>query len=71
LTPRGTAPPAIVEHLDPHAEAADLDLSTPYRSDRIAAHEQTDDVGAAGDRGEVNVALDLFVDEIEALRRQR
>ena len=40
-------------------------------ADRIAADETAHDVGAAGNRREVDVALDVLVDEVEALRRQR
>ena len=61
----------VVEDVDLHAEPAALDLAAPDRQRRIAEHEAGDDVGAAGDRGEVHVALDRVVDVVEALRRQR
>ena len=36
-------------------EPARLDLAAPHRRDRIAADEAADDVGAAGDGGQVHV----------------
>ena len=56
----------VVEDLDRHAEAAALDLAAPDRADRVAPHEAGDDVGAAGDRGEADVLLDVRVDIVEA-----
>ena len=63
--------PVLVEHLDLHAQRAALDLAAPHRADRIAADEAAHDVGAAGNRRQVDVALHVLVDEVEALRRQR
>ncbi|MCH7664658.1 MAG: xanthine dehydrogenase family protein molybdopterin-binding subunit [Acidobacteria bacterium] len=60
-------PAAVVEHLDPHAEAPGLDLSGPDRSDGISDDEARDDVGAAGDRRQADVPLDLRIDKVEAL----
>src|SRR3546814_2322891 len=48
-----------------------LDLAAPNRADRIAADEAGDDVGAAGDRRQADVVLDVAVDVVEALRHQR
>ena len=61
----------LVEHIDRHAEARPLDLAAPDGLRRYAEHEAGDDVGAAGNRGEVDIRLDRLVDEIEILRRQR
>ena len=61
----------LVPHLDRHAEPAGLQLAAPDRRDRVAEREARHDVGAAGDRGEVQVLLDAPVDEVEALRHQR
>ena len=48
-----------------------LDLAAIHRLGRTAEHEAGDDVGAAGDRGQVHVGLDGAVDVVEALRQQR
>ena len=61
----------LVPDVDGEAEARPLDLALPDRLVRNAEHEAGDDVGAAGDRGEMDVALDGVIDEGEALRRQR
>ena len=58
----------IVQDLDREAEAAHLDLAAPDRAGRVAEHEAGDDVGAARDRGQLHVGLDLVVDVVEALR---
>ncbi len=61
----------LVEHLDRQTQPAGLDLAPPHRPDRISQHEARHDVGAARDRGEMNVALHLGVDVVEALGHQR
>ena len=61
----------LVEHLDRHAEAAALYLPAPHRADRVAEDEAGNDVGAAGDGGELHVALDVLVHVAESLRHQR
>ncbi len=57
--------------VDRHAETRGLDLATPHRAGGIAEHEAGDDIGAAGDRGEVHVFLDIAVDVIEAFGGER
>src|SRR6266545_4655624 len=61
----------LVENLHLHAECAALDLATPYRRDGIPTDETAHDVRPAGDRRQMNVALDVRVHEVETLRRQR
>src|SRR3546814_11559979 len=61
-------PAVVVEHLDRHAEAAALDLAAPNRAARIAADEAGDDVGAAGDRRQPDVVLDVAADVVETIR---
>src|SRR5690606_19831544 len=61
----------IAPYTDFHAEPAALQLAAPHRQYRAAQCEAGDDVGAAGDRGELQVGLDRAVDVIEAFRRQR
>ena len=60
-----------VAHLDREPEARSLDLAAVHRPGRVAEHEAGEDVGAARDRGEVQVGLHRLVDEVEGLRRQR
>ena len=66
-----TGRPAVVEHVDRHAEPARLQLAAPDRPDRVAQREAGDDVGAAADAGEVHVALDRRVDVVVAVLGQR
>jgi hypothetical protein len=61
----------VVPDLDGHAETRTLDLAAPDRQRRIAEHEAGNDVGAAGDRGQVHVGLDALIDKGKAFRRQR
>lgn len=61
----------VVEDFDPHAQGAGLNLTVPYRADRVTTDEAADDVGAPRNRCEVNILLDLLVDEIEAFRGER
>src|SRR3954470_254243 len=61
----------LVEDLNLHPEAAGLDLPPPYGADRIAKDKAADDVGATRDGGEVDIALDVVVHEVEALRCKR
>ena len=61
----------VVEDIDGKAEATSLNLAAPDRAGRIAEHEAANDVGAAGDGGQMNIALDLAIDEIEAFRGER
>ena len=44
-----------------------LDLAAPNRRQRIAADKAAADIGAARDRGEMNIGLDRLIDEIETL----
>ena len=64
------APSVVVEgvHIEPEPQA--LDLAAVDRDGGVAHHEAGDDVGAAADRGEADVALDGPVDEVEALRNE-
>ena len=64
-------PARLVEHVDRHAEPRPLDFAAPDRLRRDAEHEAGDDVGAARDRGEMQVRLDRVVDEVEVFRRER
>ncbi len=61
----------FVEDLDLHPECAHLDFAAPDWARRVAADETADDVGAAGNRRQVDIRLDVFVHEVEALRRKR
>src|SRR5262249_50573836 len=63
--------PEVVVALHLHAEFSALYLAAPPRARRIARGEARDDVGAAGDRGEVHVLLDLAVDVVVALSDER
>ncbi len=56
--------------LDLHAEAALLDFAGVNRAGRLAEHEAGDDVGAAADRGELQVALHAGVNPLEVPARQ-
>src|ERR1039457_6145877 len=49
----------LVPDLDLHAEAAALQLAAPHRQDGIGVGETRHDVGAAGNRRQAYVALDL------------
>ena len=49
----------FVEDLDRHAEAAALHFAATDRQQRIAEREAGNDVGAAGDRREADVRLDV------------
>ena len=53
--------------VDRHAQARCPGFRRARRAAGIAEHEAGDDVGAAGDRGEVHVRLDRVVDVFEAL----
>jgi hypothetical protein len=59
------------ENFDLHAEPAALQLTAMHRPQRIAEREARDQVGAAGNRGQLNVGFDAAVNEIEARRRER
>src|SRR4051812_44345912 len=61
----------LVEDLNLHRKTARLDLSPPYGADRIAEDETADDVGSTRDGGQVDIALDVVVHEVEALRCKR
>ena len=61
----------IVGHVHRHAETEGLQLTAPDRTDGIAQREAGDDVGAARNRGEMQVVLDGAVDVLEPLRRER
>src|SRR5205085_7807686 len=61
----------VVEDLDRHAESAHLDLAAPYGSDRIAESEAGDEVRAATNAAETDVALHSLVDIVEAMRSER
>src|SRR5256885_16365758 len=51
-------PAGLVEDVDRHAESAALDLAPIYRPRRTSECEARHDVGAAGDRSELQVGLD-------------
>ena len=61
----------LVEHLDPHAQPAALQFSTPDRQHHAAQCKARDDVSAAGDRRQTDISLDLAVDVVEAFRCER
>ena len=61
----------LVEHRHRHAEARGLDLASPHRLRRHSQHETGDEIGAAGNGGEVKVGLDRAIYEVEARGRQR
>jgi len=61
----------VVEHVGGNAQARSLDLAAPHGLGRNAQHEAADDVGAARDRGQMHVALDVLVDIVETLLRKR
>src|SRR6185437_2049015 len=63
--------PRLIEHLDAHAKAARLQLAAVHRPDRVAEGEARDDVRAAADAAQPDVALDLCVDVIEAVLGER
>src|SRR4051812_15721487 len=63
--------PRVVEHVDCHTERPGLDFSAPDRRDRDPADEATDNIGAAGHGGQMEVTLDVAVHEFEAFGRQR
>ena len=48
-----------------------LVTAAPHRPDGVAADEEANDVGAAGNRGEMHVMIDVFVDKREAVRPER
>ena len=54
-----------------HAETGRLDFAAPDRRGRIAEHEAGHDVGAARNRGEMQVLLDVGIDVIEAFGGER
>ena len=57
--------------VDGHAEHRSLDLARVDRAGGVAADEAAAQVGAARDRGQVDVGLHVLVDVAEALGRQR
>ncbi|MNF55487.1 hypothetical protein D3C84_369500 [compost metagenome] len=61
----------LVPHLHVHSQPLALQLAAPHRQYRVAQGEAGDDVGAAGDGGEAELALDVAVDVLEALVGQR
>ena len=60
-----------VEGLDRAAEVAAADLALPHRHQRRGADERGADIGAAGDRLQMDRWADRLVDVAEALHRQR
>ena len=50
----------VVPDIDGQPEARPLDLAAPNGFHRIAEHEAGNDIGAAGDRDELDVELDAF-----------
>ena len=67
----GDRPALLVERREIDPQARRLDLAGVDRLRRHAEHEAADDVGAAGDAGEMDVRLDLAVDPLEAGPRER
>lgn len=64
-------PVLVVPDLDRHPEAGALDFAAPYRERQAAENEAGHDVGTAENRRQQKIRLDLPIDEIETLRRQR
>src|SRR6185503_16972293 len=64
-------PSAIVEHIHRHPQPRCLNLTSIDRQYGIAEYEAGDDVAAAADAGEVHVLLDLPVDVVKAVVRER
>src|SRR5919197_3391214 len=61
----------VVVHVDGHAKSWPLDLAAPDGFRGNAEHEAAGDVGSARDRGEMQVGLDVLINVIKAVRRQR
>ena len=69
LVDRGLAA-VVAQDAHVHAQRRALQFAAVHRQNRAAGEEAGDDVGAAGDRRQAQVLLDLAVDVIEAFRRQ-
>ena len=63
--------PLLVPHVDGRSERRALDLPGVHRPRGIADHETAAQVGAAADRRQVHVGLDVVVDVVEPLGGQR
>src|SRR6185437_1989674 len=61
----------IIHDVDGHPETAALDLSTMHGQCRAAESETGNDVGAAGDGGEMQIRLDRAISEVEAFGQER
>src|SRR5690606_26443531 len=60
-----------IPYLHRHAQARTLQFAAPDRQRRAAQRKAGNDIGAAGDGGQLHVRLDVAVDVIESFRRQR
>ncbi|MNG03015.1 hypothetical protein D3C84_860750 [compost metagenome] len=63
--------PRIVPDLDGHAQALALDFPATNRQQRVAVNKARNDVGSAGHRRQAQVALEVAVNIVVALGRQR
>ena len=61
----------VIENPDRHAQPGALDLTAIDGCGRIAENEARDEIGAARDRREMDVFLDVPVDVVEALGQKR
>src|SRR5690606_5302712 len=61
----------LVPYLHGHAQARALQFATPDRQQWVAEGEAGDDIGTAGDGGQAQIAFDVAIDIVEALRGQR
>src|SRR5439155_17471814 len=64
-------PARFIEYFYRHAEPAALDFSAPDGKQRTAQDETGDDIGAAGNRRQVNAGLDFLIDMVEPFRGER
>ncbi|MCY1241062.1 hypothetical protein D9M72_539450 [compost metagenome] len=61
----------VVPYLDGHAQALAHDFAAAHWRHRVAVDEARDDVGAAGHRRQAHVSLEVAIDEVVTVRRQR
>ncbi|MCY1402601.1 hypothetical protein D9M71_177510 [compost metagenome] len=61
----------VVPHFNGHAQALAHDFAAPHGRHRVAVDEARDDVGAAGHRSQAHVSLEVAIDEVVTVRRQR
>ena len=64
-------PAAVIEHRHVHAQQCALQFAAPDRQQRIAAEKAAADVGATGDRRNLQRLLPVLVQIVEGLRQQR